>query len=92
MKLRTGFVLGFGAGYYLGAKAGRQRYEQINQAIEKLKGTEVYETATSKAKEAVDVGVERAKHLVDSRTGGNGSSKIEVEVDIDRPEPPYTVP
>ena len=32
MKLRTGVLLGFGIGYLLGTKAGRQRYEQIRKA------------------------------------------------------------
>jgi hypothetical protein len=26
MKFRTGLVIGFGLGYYLGARAGRERY------------------------------------------------------------------
>ena len=29
MKFKTGIVLGFAAGYVLGAKAGRERYDQI---------------------------------------------------------------
>jgi hypothetical protein len=29
MRLRAGLVIGFGAGYVVGAAAGRERYEQI---------------------------------------------------------------
>ena len=29
MAFKTGLVIGLGAGYVLGAKAGRERYEQI---------------------------------------------------------------
>lgn len=33
MALKAGLVIGFGAGYVLGAKAGRERYEQIVEAF-----------------------------------------------------------
>lgn len=59
-------MIGFGAGYYLGAKAGRERYEQMNRLINKAKRSDAFETATEKAKAAADLGVERAKDLVDS--------------------------
>ena len=29
MKFKSGVLLGFGAGYVLGAKAGKERYQQI---------------------------------------------------------------
>ncbi len=29
MKFRTGLVVGFAAGYVMGSRAGRERYEQI---------------------------------------------------------------
>jgi hypothetical protein len=31
MKFRTGLVIGFGVGYVLGARAGRERYEQLRR-------------------------------------------------------------
>ena len=73
MKLRLGLVIGFGAGYYLGSMAGRERYEQINRMVRKVKRSDAFEEATDKAKAAVDLGVERAKDFVDTRTNGNGS-------------------
>ncbi len=36
MRGRILFVAGIGVGYVLGAKAGRQRYEQIASAADKL--------------------------------------------------------
>ena len=75
MRFRLGLVVGFGAGYYLGSMAGRERYEQINRMIKKVKRSEAYDVATDKAKAVVDLGVERAKDLVDSKLGnGNGAS------------------
>jgi hypothetical protein len=33
MRLRIGLALGFGLGYYLGARAGRARYEQLRRLV-----------------------------------------------------------
>jgi hypothetical protein len=76
MRFRLGAAIGFGAGYYLGAMAGRERYEQLNKLIGKVKRSDAYDMATDKAKAAVDLGMERAKDLVDGAFGGGdpGSS------------------
>lgn len=71
MRFRFGLVTGFGLGYYLGAKAGRERYEQLNDWLNRLRGSETVETASEKAKAIVDLGVERARDLVD-RGGDDG--------------------
>ena len=71
MRFRLGFIVGFGTGYYLGTAAGRERYEQINRMVRKAKTSESFEVATEKAKAVVDLGVERARDLVDR--DGNGS-------------------
>ena len=67
-RFRIGLALGMAAGYYLGAKAGRQRYDQINRGIAKLKRSDAFEVAADKAKAVVDLGVERAKDAVGSNT------------------------
>lgn len=36
MAFRTGLLIGFGVGYVLGAKAGRERYEQIMEAVHEI--------------------------------------------------------
>lgn len=46
MRFRLGMVIGFCLGYYLGAKAGRQRYEQINAKLRRVKTSEPYEAVT----------------------------------------------
>jgi hypothetical protein len=75
-RLRLGLVIGFALGYYLGAMAGRERYEQMNRMIRKVKRSEAYELATDKAKAVVDLGVERAKDVVEDkfRSGDNGET------------------
>jgi hypothetical protein len=83
MRFRLGLLIGFGLGYYLGAMAGRQRYEQINRMVRKVKGSEAYELATDKAKAVVDLGVERAKDVVEDKFGGAGNGETAAT-------PPYT--
>jgi len=60
-------------GYYLGAKAGRQRYDQINRTIRRVRRSDTFETATEKAKSTLDDGVGKAKDLVGSRLGDGGN-------------------
>ena len=92
MGFRTGLLVGLGAGYYLGAKAGRQRYEQIQRLMKKAKRSDLVEGATEKAKAVVDLGVERAKDAVGGRSKGNGSETttplvVEVPVPSTSPSP-----
>ena len=83
MRFRLGVLIGFGAGYYLGAKAGRERYEQLNRTIRRIKRSDAYETAVEKAKEAADTAVEKAKETISSATGnGNGTTP-----DLPLPDP-----
>jgi len=72
--MRLGLAVGFGAGYYLGAKAGRDRYEEINRFVAKVKRSDAYDTATEKAKAAVDLGVERARDLVEEHGPGGSEA------------------
>ena len=85
--MRLGFVLGFASGYYLGARAGRERYEQINDLVRKVKRSETFEAATDKAKDVVDTGVDKAKDVVDSKRGGD-SDVPDVDVAVVTPPPP----
>jgi hypothetical protein len=66
MKLRLGLVVGFGAGYYLGAKAGRQRYEQLRRLVDRI-------GPVGKLHAAVDLGRERIR-------GGAGQEPMDAVV------------
>ncbi|CAN5722464.1 hypothetical protein BH20ACT1_BH20ACT1_11890 [soil metagenome] len=67
MRFRLGYVLGFGTGYYLGTRAGRARYDQLNRLLAKARRSDAYEAASDKAKDLVDDGVERARDYVEER-------------------------
>lgn len=71
MRFKIGAALGFALGYYLGAKAGRERYEQLNKLVRRASRTELAQTAVDKARALGDLGFERARDLV-HHNGGNG--------------------
>jgi hypothetical protein len=53
MRFRLGLGIGFGVGYYLGARAGRERYEQLRRLIAR--------TPFVKVQAAVELGRERLR-------------------------------
>ncbi len=75
MKFRTGLIVGAGIGYYLGAKAGRKRYLQLNRAFRQLRGSQQVEEATEKVRAIIDLTRERAHDVFESRTN-NGDAEI----------------
>src|SRR3954468_1973189 len=85
MRMKVVFGVGFGLGSYLGSMAGRERYEQINRAVSKIKGSEAFQTAEEKAKAAVDLGVERAKEAVESKVGNGHASASSIQPYDPRP-------
>ena len=76
MKFRLGLMIGFGAGYYLGARAGRERYEQMQAWLERARQSPAYE----KAQATLELGVERARQqlepLLANDTNEPGSSRL----------------
>jgi len=63
MRLRFGLVVGFAAGYYLGTKAGRERYEQLRRIVDLAE-------PGAKVRAAVDFGRDRigaavGAHMID---------------------------
>jgi len=54
MGFKTGAVVGFAVGYYLGSKAGRERYEQINAWIDQVRDSDAYTTAAERARGIIE--------------------------------------
>ena len=71
MRGRLGVMLGFGAGYVLGAKAGTQRYEQLRRLYDNLMTNPKVQEVTGKAKDAVGSGLDQAKDAAST-----GASKV----------------
>jgi hypothetical protein len=57
VKFRLGLLTGFALGYYFGAKAGRERYEQIRRFLNNAREGRTFE----KAQAAVELGLERIR-------------------------------
>ena len=72
---KFGFMVGFGAGYVLGAKAGQERYEQLRRLYDNMLSSPQFKRASGKAKDAVETGYEQAR---DKAT--EGVSKVSEKV------------
>ena len=64
MRFRTGAVVGFAVGYYLGARAGRERYEQLRRVLDALPLGQV----VAKTQAVAELAVERVRSSDDEHT------------------------
>jgi len=53
MKFRTGLIVGAAVGYYFGAKAGRQRYEQLNGWVHRVTDSPPVQSAATRVRTSV---------------------------------------
>ena len=67
MRFRVGLLAGLAIGYYLGTKAGRERYEQIRRWLDDARQSPPVE----KAQAAVELGLERVRQKSESVTGAS---------------------
>jgi hypothetical protein len=85
MRFKSGFLVGLGAGYVLGTKAGQERYQQIVDAASKLRENPGVQRLTCEVNRTVSVGKDRvaetaaakadeAKEAVASKVGGNSGT------------------
>ncbi len=67
MRFKTGMLLGFGAGYVLGAKAGRERYQQIVEATRAFLDNPGVQRLTDEVNKTVNIGKERVSTAASRR-------------------------
>lgn len=67
MRFRLGVLFGFAIGYVLGAKAGRERYDQIVNTCRGFTDTDGVRSATDKVKETVGEGMATASQAIKDR-------------------------
>ena len=87
---KTGAIVGFGVGYMQGAKAGRQRYEQIQSKMKKVADSPTVKKAVEPIKPLVSDKLESGKELMGNvmskaagvkggSTSKNGASESTIE-------------
>jgi hypothetical protein len=74
MKGKAGLLIGFGAGYILGARAGRQRYEQIIQTWDRFTGSPTVQRTAERTKEVAEEQAKRSIHAVQQGVEKAGSA------------------
>ena len=80
MAFKTGFIVGGAVGYVLGARAGKERYEQIVDMWQRFLGNERVQTLTEKSKAAADLAAQRVRGGVEE-TFHTASDKVREAVD-----------
>ena len=68
-SFRRGILLGFAIGYTRGAKAGRQRYEQIKTKLDKLTSTPTFKQVSEQATTIANKGLTAGKDALSSAVG-----------------------
>ena len=74
MRFRTGVLVGLAVGYYYGAKAGRERYQQIDAYLERIRSSDAYHDLVERLTALADAGLEQTTLLVRNVTGDDPSA------------------
>jgi hypothetical protein len=79
MRFKAGFLVGLGAGYVLGAKAGQERYQQIVQAARSFGDNPGVQRLTGEVNKTVSLGKDRVGEAAKS-TVSQASDKAAEQV------------
>ena len=90
MLKKLTLAAGFGAGYVLGAKAGTQRYNQIQAKFQEFTGKPAVQNATSQVKDTASSAADTAKQTLSEKAStvqdkvksSDSSSDKDVVVDL----------
>ncbi len=74
------FLTGFSAGYVLGARAGRARYDQIMQAFDSFRTNPKVQQTVTQVQDQASTLAQQAKEKVDERRNKSDAPEI-VEVE-----------
>jgi hypothetical protein len=66
------FLLGVAIGYVLGARAGRERYEQLHRTYQRLADHPAVQGAAGVVRARVDEAVNGGRHAVGAASDGHG--------------------
>lgn len=68
MGFKFGLVVGLAAGYVLGARAGRERYEELKASWEQFMGNPSVQSVVHKGREAASSGADASIRAVGKAT------------------------
>jgi hypothetical protein len=64
MGFKSGMVVGFGVGYVLGSRAGRDRYEELKRYWQTVTGSPKVRQVTARTRETAEEQAKRSLHVV----------------------------
>ena len=74
MRFRTGVIVGLAVGYYYGAKAGRERYLQIDHYLAQVRASDAYQGVWGQLEGLLDDSlVGRAREMMNDATGNSAT-------------------
>jgi hypothetical protein len=71
---KTSLLLGFGIGYVLGARAGRERYDQIVALWGRVSGSPPFQEAAGKVRGVASAGTKRGLTIVQQGVAKTGEA------------------
>src|SRR3954452_24733272 len=79
VRFKTGLLVGLAVGYYYGAKAGRERYVQLDRYLAQIRSTDAYQELRDRLGDLAVDGISRTRDMVDEvafgRGGGTGAER-----------------
>ncbi len=78
MSFKTGLLFGLAIGYYLGAKAGRERFEQIDHYLEPVRASDGYQQARAMATDIFGTSVSSTKQAFNDATKPDASVPVDL--------------
>lgn len=73
MGFKAGIAVGLAVGYYFGAQAGRERYEQIERYLEPIRASDAWQQSRELAKGLLNEGVSATRQALKDATAPDGA-------------------
>ena len=73
VRFKTGLLVGLAVGYYYGARAGRERYLQIDHYLAQVRASEAYQGMVGQFGDLMDDTIGRARQAVNEVAFGGQS-------------------
>jgi hypothetical protein len=89
MSFKSGLIIGGAIGYVLGAKAGRQRYEEMRRLWDRMSGSPAVHRATEKTRDLAGESAKKGLSLVQQgveKAGSAVKSRLHHDPVEDQPE------